>query len=128
MKTQTLTAEQAKANGFATMNNGDHLCVELPEGHCTISALTPTGEKITFAFIPRAAPTKNLPGHQCVEITNHTSDKITDDGLPQQKAIVFGKGPMYYHSGHNENHQATQLTLVLPETKDVITGRKRNLT
>jgi hypothetical protein len=42
----------AKQIGFARFNNGDHLCVDVPDGHSTISARLSDGRQVTFAFCP----------------------------------------------------------------------------
>jgi hypothetical protein len=45
----------ALAAGFASFNNVPHLCVQLPDGHQTISVRTSDGKRITFAFLATAA-------------------------------------------------------------------------
>jgi hypothetical protein len=61
----------ALAAGFASVNNVPHLCVELPDGHNTISVRTSDGKRITFAFIVTSWP----PGGpaDCVDIVYHDS-------------------------------------------------------
>jgi hypothetical protein len=45
----------ALAAGFASFSNVPHLCVQLPDGHHTISVRTSDGKRITFAFVAMAA-------------------------------------------------------------------------
>ena len=37
---------------YAMFNGGRHLCVNIPDGHFTISTRTNSGKKVTFAFVP----------------------------------------------------------------------------
>lgn len=105
MKTTSLPADEAKATGFATFNNGEHLCVDLDEGWKTISVKTPSGQKITFAFIPKAG----RPGHQCVDVCHHGSRK-NESGHPLQDVVVFGAGPTYYNS---KDDDVTMVTVMM---------------
>ena len=86
------TPDQAKANGFAQFNGGPHLCVNVPNGSFTISARTPSGQLVTFAFIGNG---NNENGHHCIDIKHHNSGYTTKNGdrdVPTQRAILWTPG------------------------------------
>lgn len=93
---------------FAKFNNGQHLCVELPDESCTISVKTPDGEKITFAFCKR----HNAEGHQCVDIQHH-GNVVNDHGTPIQRGIAFGQGPTVAAWDQNSNPPCTLVAVLL---------------
>lgn len=61
-----LSQIEAIEKGFAGFNRGKHHCIELDEGHHTISVKS-GGNLLTFAFVPNPSG----PGHQCVDILHH---------------------------------------------------------
>jgi hypothetical protein len=103
MKT-TLAPDIAAAaeHGFATWNQGPHLCVEIPDGSSTITCRTSQGRKVTFSFVPyqQGGPP------QCVDIHEATGPAIRLDERDShiQRIVAFGKGPTIFRS----NPQATE--------------------
>lgn len=109
--TPIMTPEAAKEAGFANFNEGDHICIDLPEGHATISVKTPDGNKLTFAFVPRSGDAK---GHQCCDVQHH-SGKENEYGTPKQKVILFGQGPTIARADYDDEEPTTLTTVLLPE-------------
>ena len=52
IRTQVVKPGTAREIGFGSFNFGDHLCVDVPDGHSTISVKLSDGRQITFAFVP----------------------------------------------------------------------------
>lgn len=91
INTAIRTPYGAKDAGFATFNDGDHLCVEIPDKSFTITAKTSEGKKITFAF---GQYEENGPP-KCVDIQHHTSGAFKENGerqIPIQEGICFTTG------------------------------------
>lgn len=104
-------AKEVKETKFAKFNSGEHLCVEVPDGHFTISARTSEGKQITFAFLPYK---ENGPA-QCVDVEHHTSSKTVMNGnieLNVQKVICFTIGRDTFRS-NLDDEKPTVLTTVL---------------
>lgn len=83
--------DQVEQAGFARFNDGQHVCVEVPNGKSTISCKLPDGQQITFAFVPYTAD--GCP--QCVDVQVHGKDATVQNGsasLPVQDVIAFGVG------------------------------------
>ena len=97
-------------DGFAGFNNAPHLCVDVPDGFFTISARTPNGKKVTFAF----CPVSEGIGHHCVDICHH-GEKLSANGAPLQEVSVRGQGPLLYAIGRNAEVPATLTILSLKE-------------
>jgi hypothetical protein len=76
--------------GYAKFNNCPHLCVDIPDGHSTITCRTVDGRRITFAFCPyhdRGPP-------QCVDVQAHQGQEIRrdEDVFYAQRLIGFRLG------------------------------------
>lgn len=76
------TRDEASAAGYAAFNRGPHFCVDIPDGHSTVTCRTSTGELLTFAFVPYeegGAP-------KCVDVHHKTARRtfVQDE--------VFGPG------------------------------------
>ena len=113
MTLKLLTAEKAATNGYSKYNGGPHLCVDVPEGNFTISAKTPQGRQITFAFIPAY----DSPGHQCIDIHCHNTGKLNSQGVPVQQASVLGSGLTIHVSRYDDDPPATVIALSLREAE-----------
>lgn len=111
---EILPANQAPLFDFAKFNGGPHLCVEVPDGHFTITARTSEGKKITFAFCPYQ---DNGPP-QCVDVQHHTSPKSVLNGsivCPVQKIICFTPGHNTFASNLNDTIPTTLVTVILKD-------------
>ena len=82
----------AEERGFKGYNSGPHLCVDVPDGHFTITCINSEGKKVTFAFCPNAGPQAINPGHQCIDIQGDLGVK-NEDGTPIQQGTFLGQGP-----------------------------------
>ena len=84
------SAKDAQDKGFAVFNTSfQHLCVDVPDSNFTITAKTPDGKKVTFAFL------MYQDGHGCVDIHHQHDGESVKNGsedLPIQNVIVFGPG------------------------------------
>ena len=114
----THNADDVEAAGFAKFNGGSHLCVDIPDGHFTISCKTSEGKKVTFAFVPY---TEAGPG-QCVDIQRHGCPVTCPNGdsqLDVQKVICFGPGPTQFRSEETTDPMkaVTLTTLLLSDRK-----------
>jgi len=97
-----LPANAVVAAGFAKFNGGEHLCVELPDDHFTISLRTPRGKLVTFAYIPLETLVPEAPGAlDCIDIQHHTAVTFEMNGehrCPHQDLILFTPGGNAYSS------------------------------
>lgn len=116
--TLTLPHDQVEAAGFAKFNGGDHLCVDIPDGHFTISVKTSEGRQITFAFCPYKAGKPAC----CIDIQDHGGKKIGPDqaniskgqDATAQALICFsGGGPDPFRSTYEDKKAVTLTTLLL---------------
>lgn len=94
MNTKIVKSAEVSTAGFAKFNSGDHLCVELPKGHNTISVKTAEGKLLTFAFLPDEEGNTH-----CVDIQHHTAEEVSYTNkfgelvsAKQQNVILFGNG------------------------------------
>ena len=79
---------------FATFNEkAKHINVEIGGGWTTVSVKTPSGKRVTFAFVPY----ESEGDPQCVDVQYQGKPEGADEEFPKQKVILFGKGPTYYH-------------------------------
>ena len=113
---KTLPCDQVESAGYAKFNGGDHLCVDIPDGHYTITVKTSEGRKITFAFCPYKA---GKPA-RCIDIQDHGGKVIGDDQAnfsPTQKGIAqslicFSGGSTAFKAD-GESEKAVTLTALL---------------
>lgn len=109
---RSVTRETAAAAGYAVFNNGPHVCVDVPDGHSTITCRTSAGELVTFAFVPYAA---NSPP-ACVDVHHKTAQRTyaqAGDELPAMNVICFSGGRDAYRSVEFPGHPpAVPTTLV----------------
>ena len=105
----TTTAEEADRIGFGRFNDGAHICVEVPDGHTTISVRTSEGRRITFAFVPYSPD--GAP--QCVDILDHDGEQVLVDGeeRPHQQIIAFRGGRTSFHAGAAGENDVVPVTL-----------------
>lgn len=109
---------------FETFNGGPHLCVEVPDGHFTISCATSEGKKITFAFLPYR---QNGPA-QCVDVQHHTSGVVKMNGdhpCPVQEIRAFGVGPTLFHNSLKDKEPCTFTTVLLRTKEELEAEEKR---
>jgi hypothetical protein len=106
---KVLPVKKVEEAGFAKFNGGPHLCVDVPDGHYTISVKTSEGRKITFAFCPYK---KDGPA-QCVDIQQHDTGKAAENGSPVQKVICFTPGNNTFRSGWADEKPTTLVTVLL---------------
>jgi hypothetical protein len=110
-----LEPDGAKHLGYTTYNGGPHLCVDVPDGHFTISCKTSEGKVVTFAFCPYQ---DDCPP-QCVDVKHHTSGvkvKNGDTMLAAQEVICFATGRERFRSSIKDEKPHT-LTVILLATK-----------
>lgn len=108
----TTTAAEADRIGFGRFNDGEHICIEVPDGHTTISVRTSAGRRITFAFVPYSPD--GVP--QCVDILDHDGAQVSVDGedRPHQKIIAFRGGRTSFRPrGTGENDVVTLTTVLI---------------
>ncbi len=109
---KVLPAKKVVENGFAKFNGGPHLCVDVPDGHYTISVKTSEGRKITFAFCPYE---ENGPA-QCVDVQQHETGKSVMNGDREcavQKVICFTPGRDTFRSSWADEKPTTLMTVIL---------------
>lgn len=107
-----VSCDYAEITGFAKFNGGPHLCVDVPDGHFTITCRTSEGRQVTFAFCPYKA---NGPA-QCIDIQNHNTNAVRvngDTNCPIQKVIMFGVGNRRVDFSYTDNPPITLTTLIL---------------
>lgn len=104
--------------GFARFNQGQHLCVDIPDGHFTISVKTSEGRQITFAFVPY----KEGKPARCIDIHDNGGKQIGPDqanisegqDAQAQALICFsGGGPDPFKSTYEDKKAVTLTTLLL---------------
>lgn len=111
-----LTAQEAKEKGYAKFNGGPHLCVDIPDGHYTITTRLSNGKRVTFAFCPYE---ENKPA-RCVDIQMHDTEEYIKNGdakCPVQEVIVFTVGTDCYRSKGQEK-KPTLTTLILGKSHE----------
>lgn len=101
---------KAEENGFAKYNGGPHTAIELPEGIHTITVKTGDGKLVTFGFYARPG---GVPGHQCVDVVNHSMPK-TSGGAPVQQLSVRGQGPLLASFSSHDYPPATCTIISIP--------------
>lgn len=106
-----MTRDEALEKGYATFNGGPHLCVDVPEGHCTVTVKTPDGGKVTMAFLPRIDGSQS--GHSSVDIVSHENPK-TKNGHPKQSALLLGEGPTNGSVDFEDEEPTTIVVLKIP--------------
>ena len=109
---QIIPADQAEENGFAKFNGGPHLCVEVPNGHFTISAKLSDGRQITFAF----SPYEENGVAKCVDVHDKGGKKIEHQGQTreEQQVICFsGGGPDPFRTKEDSDKPVTLTTILL---------------
>lgn len=105
-------ASQVKDLGYAKFNGGPHLCLDVPDGHYTISVRTSEGHLITFAFVPYK---ENGPA-QCVDVQHHNTGVTKMNGdfpCPVQKVICFTPGNDVFRSKRDDKKPTTLVTFIL---------------
>ena len=119
MKTQLLPHNQVEAAGFAKFNDGQHLCVEVPDGRSTISVKLSDGRQITFAFCPYEKDGRP----QCIDIHDNGGKPLPNfvnkgQTLYQQQFIAFsGAGPDAFRTKADDARPTTLIALLLHEPK-----------
>lgn len=83
---QLMNASEVEKAGYAKFNDGDHLCVDVPDRRFTISCRADS-QRITFSF---ASIMEGKPG--CVDIHNHDSCVLGDGGRPLQTILALTEG------------------------------------
>lgn len=91
IKATTKPRDEAQAAGYKAFNNGEHLCVDLPNKWTTISVRLASGKRITFAFIPSPGNTDI----QCIDIEAE-GEEIEIEGRKCFKQKLIG-----FHTGRN---------------------------
>lgn len=90
------TGKDAEDAGYLKYNNGPHLAIDLLPAKLndlgdspTITVRTPTGKRITFAFL------KEVGGedYQCVDVVVERLDHQTPHGSSIQQAAFLAEGP-----------------------------------
>lgn len=117
-----LSAADAELKGFASFNNGDHLCFEIPDGHTTISVRTSEGKLVTFAFVPYKAD--GPP--QCVDVHHKTGGPCevnkfggrAGDVVEHQRVIAFSGGGTAYRSSTSDKLPCSLITVVLTDERE----------
>ena len=106
---ETVTPDEAIAEGFARFNGGPHLTLDIPDGHFTISCKQSNGKRVTLSFVSyqNAEGIKEDPQPAgCLDV--QASDE------EDQQWIIFEGGFTGYHFEDEENkRKATLATLVL---------------
>jgi hypothetical protein len=106
---EPVTRDQAEANGFAVFNRQPHLCIDIPKGNFTLTCRTHGGKKVTFAF-----QQYNDDGiHRCVDIKNHTTEKVTENGNNIHDLICFASGTNSFRATSDDKKPTTLVTLLL---------------
>lgn len=118
-QTKELPPEQVEAAGFAEFNRCPHLCVEVPDGTCTISARTSDGHLVTFCFLPTHGPMHASPAG-CVDIQFHNSAAprikgVNQDTRPVQHIVGFTPGAINWDTRHMQR-PTTLLTVLLHDS------------
>lgn len=114
---KTLPHDQVEDAGFAKFNGGDHLCVDIPDGHYTITVKNSEGRKVTFAFCPYEEG--GVP--RCIDIQDHGGKEIGDDQAflsPTQKGVAqslicFSGGGTAFRVDDKAEKAVTLTTLLL---------------
>ena len=109
------TSPELANQGFAKFNSGDHLCVEMPQGHNTISVKTADGKLLTFAFLPD----EDGKTH-CVDIMHHTAKEVWYKNsfgesvcAKKQDVVLFGNGSYPDAFNSKAYYAATDKPIVL---------------
>lgn len=124
-----VSREQAEGAGYAVFNRGQHVCIDVPNGHSTITCRTSTGELLTFAFIPYAE--NGAPA--CVDVHHKTAKRTFEsrdfddpasinsavernpaaDEVPAMNVICFSGGNDAYRSVGFPGHRAALPTTLV---------------
>lgn len=103
--------DDARAGGFETFNSGPHLCVDVPDGRCTVTCRTPSGQRVTFAFVPGTSAST----HECVDVryANAPMSPIDNGGtaLHPFHMVGFTVGRTTFDT--RDNAQPTTLATIL---------------
>ena len=107
---QFASGSAAEAASFKQFNAGETLGVEIPNGHSTISARLPSGECVTFSFVPY----EEGEAPQCVDIKYHGGEQFSKlrSNWHKQNVIIFAGGGTD-HRTEDAKHPATLTTLLL---------------
>jgi len=104
------TGCDARGADFAEFNEDvPHVCVEIPNGWSTISARLPSGQCVTFAFVPY----EENGEPQCVDVKYHGGEQF-EPSRPdwhRQSVIVFAGGGTDYHT--DTSNQIATFTTVM---------------
>lgn len=106
-----ITEAEANAKGYATCNDKPHLCVDAPDGDCTITVKTSDGRRITFAFL---SYTKGGPA-DCVDVIY--PDNGAQEGFGSSKVdtfdvLCFGRGRTVFDSRKAEHKPCVVSVLI----------------
>ena len=111
-------AKDAKADGFATFNNAQTLCIDVPDGLRTISCRTSNGEQVTFCFIPY----DSTGPADCIDIYHHTTKtpavgRMINKGAMAMNVRCFSGGTTAYPVG-DDPAPVTLMCLILGPDKE----------
>lgn len=110
------TPEAAKEKGFETFNNNPHNCIDLPPGNSTVTVRTPSGEKVTFAFLTYSG--EAVPQEQkkvnCVDIQHHRKGEENSE----QSVIIYGAGSEAFR--HNPGRETELSETQIPRLTTLI--------
>ena len=117
VRTHVHPHDKVEAEGYATFNGFEHLCVDVPDGGFTISAKTSEGKRITFSFLPY----KSGGPAQCVDICYHDGKRGTtanDAECPVFDVICFGetngsKAQRFQYDSREKGNHPTGIVCVL---------------
>lgn len=100
--------EYAEKKGFAVFNRGTHLCVDVPNGHYTVSCRLSNGKRVTFSFVPYedGAPAA------CVDI-HHRSGDVWGQDWERQNVICFSGGRDAFRADSKDANPVSLTTLLL---------------
>ena len=104
-----LPCDKVEEAGYAKFNGGQHLCVDVPDDHFTVSLKFVNGRKVTFAYVPREA--------NCIDIYDHGGPEVQAPGLKPmaaQSIICFsGGGPDPFRSAPGDKRPVALTCLLL---------------
>jgi hypothetical protein len=113
-----MSRDEARAEGFAQFNNGEHLVVNLPDGPRTISVRLSDGRQVTFAFIPYVEG--GIP--RCIDIKDHQGNgsfvKNGEAQVTAQTLHVWTCGHPLYSAVQGTG--ATMITLMLDPAEPAV--------
>ena len=97
---------------FQCFNRGPHLAVEV-DGHATISVNLPSGQQITFAFLPSG---RDGSEHECCDVSVSGATQLKNgDGrmLPAHHVVGFRGGQGQVDSRVGDDGRPATITAIL---------------